>query len=196
VTPDDLLAEAREATGLDDLGPGDLHEGLGIYCRSLAEEAQLNDVGRLAIRSAIVSNLVNRLRVVDWAARHPEVADEKIDTFSDADHVRYVAEHWTDVLATSIERIDAFRAAHPEIPILDVHHDDLVREPVATVARIYDSAGAALSAPARAALTAYVEGHDNHRFGVHRYDLAEFGLDAGTVADRFADYVRRYDIPT
>ena len=29
----------------------------------------------------------------------------------------------------------------------------------------------------------------------HGYDLAEFGLDAGAIAERFAGYVERYDIP-
>ncbi|HEV7759414.1 MAG TPA: hypothetical protein VGO78_10510, partial [Acidimicrobiales bacterium] len=77
--PDDLLAEACAGTGLDDFGPDDFREGLAVYCRSVASEAQLNDVGVLAVRGTILANLVNRLRVVDWAARHPEVADERIE---------------------------------------------------------------------------------------------------------------------
>jgi hypothetical protein len=31
---------------------------------------------------------------------------------------------------------------------------------------------------------------------VHGYDLGEFGLDGDELAERFADYVARHDIPT
>ena len=58
-------------------------------------------------------------------------------TFSDADHRAYVAEHWTAMLEESVRRIDAFRAAHPEHPILDVQYTDLVQDPVGAVGRIY-----------------------------------------------------------
>jgi hypothetical protein len=116
-------------------------------------------------------------------------------TFSDADHRRYIAEHWTAMLEMSIERLDAFRAAHPERPILDVQYDDLLRAPVETVASIYEAVGDALTQEARAAITSYVDGKGKGRLGVHRYDLAEFGLDEAEVAERFASYVARYDIP-
>src|SRR5207237_454859 len=66
-------------------------------------------------------------------------------TFSDADHRRYIAEHWTAMLEMSIERLDAFRAAHPERPILDVQYDELLRAPVETVATIYEAVGDALT---------------------------------------------------
>ena len=46
-------------------------------------------------------------------------------TFSDADHRAYIAEHWVEMLEESVRRIDAFRAAHPEHPIVDVQYDDL-----------------------------------------------------------------------
>jgi hypothetical protein len=44
-------------------------------------------------------------------------------------------------------------------------------------------------------MDAYVEAHPKGEFGVHRYDLAEFGLDAPSLRERFADYTARYDIP-
>ena len=73
-------------------------------------------------------------------------------TFSDADHRRYIAEHWTAMLETSVGRIEAFRAAHPEHPILDVQYADLVQTPVETAAAIYDAVGDPLSAEAGAAI--------------------------------------------
>jgi hypothetical protein len=375
--PEELLAEACSETGLDDFGRDDFREGLAVYCESVLSEAKLNDIGVIAVRGNIVANLANRLRVVDWVARHPDVADERIDaplfvigmfragttflsslldqdrrnrpllrweagdsvppptpanarsgprvdavrasadmleqlnpkmaaihheeadgpteciavmsqdfkslsweaisnvptygrwlhdvdqrsayeyhrlvlqvlqhggvkgrwtlksphhaialdaltavypdarlvllhrdpvvlcasvcsligtlsgTFSDADHRRYIAQHWTAMLETSVRRIDAFRDAHPEHPILDVQYDDLTQAPVETVAGIYDAIGDSLSEEARTAIDSYVAANGRAKFGAHGYDLAEFGLDAAEVAERFASYVARYDI--
>jgi hypothetical protein len=378
MSPDDLLSEARAATGLDDFGGDDFREGLAVYCESVVSEAKLSDVGVMAVRGNIVANLANRLRVVDWAARHPDVAGQRIDaplvvvgmfragttflsnlldqdptnrsllrweagdsvppptaanlrsgprvdaaranadmleqltpamaaihheeadgptecvavlsqdfkslsweaianvptygtwlldvdqvsayeyhrlvlqvlqhggvpgrwtlksphhalaldaltavypdarlvllhrdplvlcasvcslvrtlsgTFSDADHGRYIAEHWTAMLETSISRIDSFRAAHPGTPILDVRYDDLVRRPVETVERIYEAFGDRLTGEARAAIEAYVTANGKGKRGVHRYDLTGLGLDPPELTERFAPYVDRYDVP-
>jgi hypothetical protein len=117
-------------------------------------------------------------------------------TFSDADHRAYVAGHWTAMLEESVRRIDAFRAAHPDHPVVDVQYTDLVTDPVATVATIYDRCGTPLDDAARAAIAASVAAHPKERLGTHRYDPAELGLDATEVRERFAGYVSRYGVPT
>jgi hypothetical protein len=376
---DELVAEAGRQTGLDDFGSDSFREGLAIYCDSLESEAELNEIGTLAVPAAVVASLSNRLRVVDWGRRHPEVASEPIDaplvvigmfragttflsclldqdggnrplllwesadsvppaspadhragprieaarehgamlnqlnpkmrvvhheepdgpteciavmsqdfkslsweaianvpaygewllqtdqrsayeyhrlvlqvlqsggvrgrwtlksphhaialdaltavypdarlvllhrdpvvlcasvcslistlsgTFSDADHQRYIADHWTTMLGESIRRIDAFRKSHPEHPIVDVQYADLVREPVATVAALYSSLGDELDDRATLAMSTYVESNPKGKFGAHGYDLAEFGLNGDDLTERFADYVARYDVPT
>ena len=78
---DDIVAAAVEQTGLDDFGDADtpsFREGLGTYVDSLDREAQLNDLGRVALPPAVTAALVNRLKVVDWATQHPEVLEERI----------------------------------------------------------------------------------------------------------------------
>jgi len=78
---DDIVAAAVEQTGLDDFGDADtpsFREGLETYVDSLDREAQLNDLGRVALPPAVTAALVNRLKVVDWAAQHPEVLEERI----------------------------------------------------------------------------------------------------------------------
>jgi len=116
-------------------------------------------------------------------------------TFSDADHTAYIAAHWTALLEESVRRIEDFRAAHPERQICDVQYSDLVRRPVDTVAGIYSAFGMDLDAASGTAMAAYVEDHPKGRFGVHGYDLGEFGLDAGELKERFAGYASRYAIP-
>ena len=376
--PDALLADARTATGLDDFGPDGYREGLDALCESLNRDARLNDLGDAAIPGMLTGSLANRLRVVDWTNRHPEVADERIDepivvigmfragttllsrlfdqdprnrarlrweagdsvpppspdnhrsgprvdavhagnamlaqvnpmievvhheqadeatecitvmgqdfksltyeaianlpgydrwlmevdqrsayeyhrsvlqvlqsggvrgrwtlksphhaialehltavypdahlvllhrdpvvltasvcslistlssTFSDADHRSYIAEHWPAMLDESVRRIDVFRDAHPERTIVDVRYADLVTDPVGTVASIYSACGGELDGAGAAAITAYVDAHPKGQFGAHKYDVAEFGLDADELEERFAGYIERYDVP-
>jgi len=115
-------------------------------------------------------------------------------TFSDADHRSYIAEHWPAVLEESILRIDRFRAAHPEFPIVDVHYTDLVDDPVNTVASIYQSCDDELDETAARAMAAYADDHPKSQFGAHRYDVTEFGLRTDELAARFSGYIDRYDV--
>ncbi|HEX7132157.1 MAG TPA: sulfotransferase [Iamia sp.] len=377
IGPDDLIAKAVDAAGCDDLGPDGYREGLDAYVAALQDEARLSDLGDVAVESAVVSALANRLRVVAHARAHPEVVDEVVEaplvvigmfragttflsnlldqdpanrallrwetadsappptpadhregprvdaarvgvemlealnpavraihhedadgptecvavmgqdfkslsweaitnvpsygawlraadctsayeyhrlvlqilqsggvrgrwtlksphhclalealtavhpgarlvllhrdpvvlsasvcslistlsgTFTDADHGAYIAEHWTSMLEESITRVDAFRAAHPEHPIVDVHYADLVGDPVGTVGALSDAVGTPLSTQAEAAMTAYVAAHPKGAFGRHGYDLATYGLDAHALRERFAGYVDRYGV--
>jgi len=378
LVPEELMADARAATGLEDFGADGFGEGLAIYCEAASAEAQLNAVGAMAVRGTVTSNLANRLRVVDWARHHDKVGAETIDapvvvigmfragttllsylldqdggnrplllweaadsapppspddyrsgprvdaarqqaamleqlnprmravhheeadgpteciavmsqdfkslsweaisnvptygrwlldtdqrsayeyhhlvlqtlqsggvrgrwtlksphhaialdaltsvypdarlvllhrdpvvlcasvcsligtlsgTFSDADHTSYIASHWTAMLEESIRRIEAFRAACPDHPIIDVQYADLVQDPLATVRSIYSSLGTELDGPAESAMRGYVDAHPKGQFGAHRYDLAKLGLDAGELGERFAWYVDGFDIP-
>jgi hypothetical protein len=376
--PDELVAAAMEQTGLSDLGPDGYREGLERYCAAVTEEAQLNELGANAVPGNIVSSLANRLKVVDYARRHPDVADEQIvapivvvgmfragttlfsylldrdpanrsllgwesrdsvpppapgehrsgprldavragqavlesieprfkvvqheepdgptecisvmsqdfkslsweaianvpsysewllavdqrsayeyhkvvlqvlqhggvrgrwslksphhaialehltavypdarlvllhrdpvvlcasvcslittlsGIFSDADHHVYIAEKWTGLLEQCVARVEAFRTENPSHPIVDVQYADLVREPVAEVRRVYEAFGEELSPEAAAGMADHVRSHPQGEFGVHRYDLSQFGLDGAELTDRFAGYRERYDVP-
>jgi hypothetical protein len=376
--PDALLDAARAATGLDDFGPDSFRPGLEALCASLEGEAKLNELGAVAMPGMLVGSLSNRLRVLDWIANHPDVADEPIaapvvvvgmfragttllsrlfdqdarnrallmweagdsvppptpanhrrgprvdavhagnamlaeinpqievvhheqadeatecitvmaqdfksltfeavanipsydewllgvdqrsayeyhrtvlqvlqsggvrgrwtlksphhalalehltavypdarlvllhrdpvvltasvcslirtlsSTFTDGDHTAYIGERWPAMLEESVRRIDAFRDSHPEHPVVDVQYTDLVRDPVATVRSIYAAVGDELDDGAAQAITAYVEAHPRGQFGAHTYDVSEYGLDTGELAERFAGYTERYAVP-
>lgn len=76
---DELIADARAATGLDDFGDDSFREGLELLVRSLRDEARLNDRGHTTLRQVIVGLLAQRLQVEDWYRRHPEIDDEPIN---------------------------------------------------------------------------------------------------------------------
>lgn len=377
IEPDKLIETACANTGLNDFGGDSFREGLRIFCESTSSEAKLNDFGAMAVPGAVLGALSNRLKVVDWVKRHPEVSEERIEAplivigmfragttflsyllekderhrplfrweagdsvppptprgiandpriaatrasmammdeinprmrvvqseepdgptecisvmnqdfksltweamvnvptyadwlknvdhssaydyhkqvlqvlqsggvrgrwslkapyhiihldaltavypdarlvlthrdplvlctsvcslitaltglFSDADHSRFIADHWTEMLARSIDGMNNFRDANPHINIVDVHYADLARDPLGTMRRVYAGIGEDIEGQPIQAMTAHVESHPKHRFGRHGYDPREYGLDAGAIAERFRPYVERYGI--
>lgn len=74
----DLIALARDETGLSDFGGDSFREGLEILVNALNREAKLNAVGERALRERILGHLKQRLQVEDWYARHPEIDEGEI----------------------------------------------------------------------------------------------------------------------
>lgn len=76
--PATLLDEARRATGFDDFGDESFRTPMEHLCAALGGEAGLNEVGTATQRQRVLDILITRLRVEDWFARHPEIAEEEI----------------------------------------------------------------------------------------------------------------------
>lgn len=68
-----LLDAARRETGLDDFGEANFRDGLEALADSLAREAYLSDVGRMAYSGQVLGYLQERLRIEDWYRGHPEI---------------------------------------------------------------------------------------------------------------------------
>ena len=73
-----LLAAARRATGLTDMGDESFREPLRLVLQGLEREARLTLVGRLAARGDVVGLLGTRLCLEADRARHPEIAAEEV----------------------------------------------------------------------------------------------------------------------
>jgi hypothetical protein len=75
---EDLLWAARRGSGLDDYGDAGFREGLVRLLESLEGDAALSAIGRLIARQDLVQSLSNRLQLVDWHARHPEIGEAPV----------------------------------------------------------------------------------------------------------------------
>lgn len=73
-TRDQLVESAVESTGLCDLGEPTWQEGLDRLLMDLERTAHLNELGVTIVETDLTGYLTNRLRVLDWRTRHPEVA--------------------------------------------------------------------------------------------------------------------------
>ena len=76
---DDIIAKAQQATGLSDLGDPSVLEGLEKLVAAASQEAQLSQAGAPRWEASVVSTLANRLRIVDYLKRHPELLERPID---------------------------------------------------------------------------------------------------------------------
>ncbi|MGO8824819.1 MAG: sulfotransferase family protein [Acidimicrobiales bacterium] len=76
--PAALMAAVVAETGLDDYGPDDFVERLGLLCRAMQEEGGFNGAGVLQQHVFISGLLKNRLLVEDLVRRHPEILEERI----------------------------------------------------------------------------------------------------------------------
>jgi hypothetical protein len=76
---EDIIAKAREATGLSDMGDPAALEGLEVLVKASTEEAYLSEVGAQRWEANLVNTLANRLRIVDYLKRHPEVQERPIE---------------------------------------------------------------------------------------------------------------------
>jgi len=116
------------------------------------------------------------------------------DSLSTADFDGYFGPLWVDVLGTMVDRLVDFRDRNGDDGFVDVHYRDFVRDPVATVDRIYRHFGESMSDEAAGAMRDHLTSHPKGKHGAHAYTLDDFGLDERAVRDRFAAYVERFGI--
>lgn len=95
-------------------------------------------------------------------------------------------------LGLMADRSIAVRDGSDPDRFVDVHYAELVRQPLVVVEALYERAGVALTDRARSAMQGWLEAHPQHQAGRHDYDLADYGLDRGTIEARFARYLERY----
>ncbi|MFA5524879.1 MAG: sulfotransferase [Tissierellales bacterium] len=76
--PQSLIASAIEATGYSDFGADDWREPFEVLCRSFEEDADLNLMGRIRVRSELLHLLKARLQIEATYKAHPEIEQEEI----------------------------------------------------------------------------------------------------------------------
>ncbi len=115
--------------------------------------------------------------------------------YSDDVDLKGIGASFMDTFEVMIARAKAFKASRGADAIHDVQYAETVRDPIGTVRRIYDRFGDAFTPAAETAMQGYLADNAQGKHGKHHYDLAEFGLSAESVRERFKSYIEDYDIP-
>lgn len=78
ITPEAVSQSAIQRSGLSGWGDTSFTERLDLLCTALRTEADLSAVGTAVAFEQVVQHLVNRLRIEDLIARHPEIEDVEV----------------------------------------------------------------------------------------------------------------------
>jgi hypothetical protein len=95
--------------------------------------------------------------------------------------------------SNAVRRCDAVRKDHPQ-QVLDVVHRDFHRAPMEVLERIYDFIGVRITDTVRAGFARRIAAKPELSHGVHRYDIAEFGMTEARAREPFGDYVGRFGL--
>src|SRR5215471_10020581 len=74
----DLIETAKRRSGLDDFGPGDFSEALSRLLGSSQDEAQLNLIGKIALKTDILETLCARLQMERDRQLYPDITRQEI----------------------------------------------------------------------------------------------------------------------
>lgn len=99
-----------------------------------------------------------------------------------------------DQMANSVERAIVARRAVGEGRVLDVHYLDLIGDTMGTMRKIYDFLELEWSDTAVSRMQQWVGANPQHKYGRHRYTLADFGLDGDELDERFKAYRERFGV--
>lgn len=96
----------------------------------------------------------------------------------------------------AVNRSMAIRDRSDGSHFVDVHYADVVADPLKQVRRIYDFLELDLSPETEDTMRQWQVRNPQHKHGVHRYQLEDFGLDPVRLAEQFAPYRERFEIPS
>jgi hypothetical protein len=149
-------------------------ELLSVYPDALFVQTHRTPVDSMAS----VSSLVTILR---------SAFSDAVDPFTAC---REAINYWSETVGKFSHERD--RLANNRI--CDVQYDEISRNPVAAVGRIYDHFAWSLSREAEQRMRALVKSHAQRQPGNHRYHLSQFGSSAEEVLSAFAPYCQRFGL--
>jgi hypothetical protein len=147
---------------------------LSVYPDALFVQTHRTPVDAMAS----VSSLVTILR---------SAFSDAVDAFTVC---REAIHYWSETMDKFLSERDRLASRR----ICDVEFDEISRDPIAAVRRIYDHFGWSLSQHAEQCMRSLVVSHAQRQPGNHRYHLSQFGSSAEEVFDAFAPYCQRFGL--
>ena len=95
--------------------------------------------------------------------------------------------------SSAVRKAERVRLQHPG-NVLDVVHGDFHRDPMGVLERIYGFIGMEITDDVRVGFSQRIEEKPELSHGVHRYNIADYGMTEGQIREPFGDYVQRYDL--
>jgi hypothetical protein len=94
----------------------------------------------------------------------------------------------------SMGAVTAWRKAHPEFKVVDVHYTRMIADPIGEAERVYAEFGLTLGARARERMERFVKTNRHAHGPKHSYTLADAGLTEADIEEVFGDYLDEYGV--
>ena len=141
----------------------------------------------------IIQTHRNPLQVMPSMASHATVLRHAL---SNQVNPKEVAQDWTMRWHLALGKFLEIRDRSPSDQFLDVYYDDIEREPLETIYRIYDFLGWKIEDRASRSMKTFLDSNPKNKYGVHRYSLGQYGLNPMKERKRFLAYCERFSIST
>lgn len=112
--------------------------------------------------------------------------------YSDSADAKICGEYCTEFYARSLQRTRAQQIKNPQA-FFELEYRQLVAEPDAVIAQLFDFIDIPLLPEALAAMREWRDMNRRSGRAEHRYQLADFGLREPGIRTQFADYYARHD---
>lgn len=107
----------------------------------------------------------------------------------------YMRERFPLQLAMHLARPLAMSRERPQ-DIYHLYYDDLVRDPLAQMKKVYAWLGDEWSDTTQTGMQSWLDANPQGRFGKHTYSLSEWGFSKKSLEPYFSDYLRAHPVAT
>jgi hypothetical protein len=115
-------------------------------------------------------------------------------TLSDAVQPKRIGPTILDLCADGLECRRDFEEKTGASQWLDLKYDELARDPLAAVRRIYDRFEYPWTDEFARLAARWLGTNPKNKHGAHRYDVRQFGLSPADIDERFRAYCQQYDL--
>jgi hypothetical protein len=105
-----------------------------------------------------------------------------------------IGAHSVEVWRTALERLIDFRDKAHEDRFFDLMFEDVQRDPIGQITRLYEQLGDLLSEEALSGMRTWWSENSKDRSGPASYSPEEFGLSAAAISEEFSFYSKRFGL--
>jgi hypothetical protein len=107
--------------------------------------------------------------------------------FSNSVTLEEVAQHWVRKSTFILEKGMEYRNHHPEAKFLDIQYENLVKDSMSIMEKIYRDSGG-ISDDLRQRFLSTEKENPPRKYGSHKYSLEDFGLTEADIEDKLPLY--------
>ena len=115
--------------------------------------------------------------------------------FSDEVDAKEVANHWLNKNSYMMNKAIDYWDKNAASKVLHLSYYDMLKDAKSNMQKIFSFVGLEMNESVVEALETIDKENKQHKYGVHQYDLADFGLSPADVNTAFDMYRKKFDIP-